>query len=429
MVATVLVIALLLAGIPFFCQWLVYRFTHSITNDAFVESHLVNLAPQVAGHLAEVLVEEHDLVKKGQLLARIDPVPYERQVELARAKLSVAEAELNVERTVLERLREEVPRRIAVAEKEQAVAREESAKAEQFLELTRRDVDKAVQAAAGSVDSAAAVLVHAEEDYKRYAKLYQEKSVPERRFEEATKNYKTAKAEVVIAEARRAQAEANRKQIDIAASSLKASTIRIEKSAEGLKLAQLGNLQIKEAERQVEVKSAQVEEARRALDITQTNLAYTRIVAPFSGVVVKRYRNLGDFVPVGATILTIYNTELVYVTANMEEYRLEGIAPGNKVHLDIEAFSKPFEGRVIWIGKATSANFALVPRDVSSGEFTRIVQRVPIRIYIERDERWPELRPGLSVTVSISHGPGDPAWAAQAADFQRALDSGKKSEP
>jgi membrane fusion protein (multidrug efflux system) len=82
------------------------------------------------------------------------------------------------------------------------------------------------------------------------------------------------------------------------------------------------------------------------------------------------------------------------------------------VHVD--AYSKPFKGRVLWLGTATDANFSLIPRDVSSGEFTYAVQRLPTRIWIERDERWPLLKPGLSVTVAIDHGPGDPELAAEA---------------
>lgn len=418
-------IILLLAALPFAIGWLVYRFTHSITNDAIVESRLVNLAPQVPGHIARILVEEHDVVEKGQLLALIDPLPYERQVELARAKLSVAEAEQRAAETTLERLRDEVPRRIVIAEKEEAVAREDEAKAEKSLELTRQDVEKAISAAEALVDAARAVMVRAEEDFKRYTKLYEERSVPQRRLEEATKDYKTASAEVSVAEAKLAQAEAARRQIDIAERTRNASSRQIEKAAKSVELAKLGSLQIEEADRQLKIKVQQVEEARRALAVAQTNLAYTRLVAPFPGVIVKRYRHLGDYVPVAASVVTMYNPELTYVTAHMEETRLQGIAPGNDARLDIDAFSNPFRGRVVWINKATGANFALVPRDITSGEFTRIVQRVPIRIAIEKDERWPLLRPGLSVTVSVAHGPGDPEWARQAADEQRRMESGE----
>ncbi|HEV3237746.1 MAG TPA: hypothetical protein VGZ25_12205, partial [Gemmataceae bacterium] len=112
---------------------------------------------------------------------------------------------------------------------------------------------------------------------------------------------------------------------------------------------------------------------------------------------------------------SMYNPDLLYVTANLEETRLGGVAPGNAVELQVDAFSEPFRGRVVWIDKSTGAQFALMPRNVVSGEFTKVVQRVPVRILIEKDERWPQLRAGLSARAVIDHGPGDAAWAEQAA--------------
>src|SRR6185436_3642022 len=97
----------------------------------------------------------------------------------------------------------------------------------------------------------------------------------------------------------------------------------------------------------------------------------------------------------------------------LEETRLTGVAPGNFVDLDIDAFSRPFRGRVVWINKSTGAQFALMPRNVVSGGFTKVVQRVAVRISIDRDDRWPQLRAGLSARVVINHGGGDPAWAAE----------------
>jgi membrane fusion protein, multidrug efflux system len=137
--------------------------------------------------------------------------------------------------------------------------------------------------------------------------------------------------------------------------------------------------------------------------------------SPTSGVIVKRYRHLGDFAPAGATLLSMYDPASLYVEANLEETRLPGVAPGNSVRVEIDAFDRPFAGRVVWINKSTGAQFALMPRNVVSGEFTRVVQRVPVRIQIERDDRWPMLRAGLSARVAITHGEGDPTWATQAA--------------
>jgi membrane fusion protein (multidrug efflux system) len=158
-----------------------------------------------------------------------------------------------------------------------------------------------------------------------------------------------------------------------------------------------------------------VEDARRALEAAETNLRFTRIRAPFPGVIVKRYRHLGDFASPGVAILSMYNPDLTYVTANLEETRLPGVAAGNPVELYLDAFAEPFHGRVVWIDKSTGAQFALMPRNVVSGEFTKVVQRVPVRIWIEKDERWPLLRAGLSVRAVIAHGDGDPGWAEKMA--------------
>ena len=116
----------LLAVAPFAVSWVVFRFTHSITDDAFVETHVVNIAPQeVSGHLVRYLVQEHDVVATGQLLAEIDPVPYHDQVALLEAKLAVAEAQLAAAKTTLERLQVQVPREIEVAQKVLAAAKAE----------------------------------------------------------------------------------------------------------------------------------------------------------------------------------------------------------------------------------------------------------------------------------------------------------------
>jgi membrane fusion protein (multidrug efflux system) len=119
----------------------------------------------------------------------------------------------------------------------------------------------------------------------------------------------------------------------------------------------------------------------------------------------------------------MYNPDLLYVEANLEEDRLPGVEPGNPVHIELDAFPDPVKGRVVWINKSTGAQFALMPRNVVSGEFTRVVQRVPVRIQIERDERRPRLQAGLSARVAIAHGPGDSKWAIKAAREMAELES------
>ena len=215
--------------------------------------------------------------------------------------------------------------------------------------------------------------------------------------------------QVELARAKLAKAKGDRGKIEVARKTLEAAGASVGKAEKSVDGAVTGNEQIAEAEQLTEVKRQTAEEARRGLAAAEDTLGYTRIRAPFPGVVVRRARNLGDFASPGVAVLSLYNPDLLDVTANLEETRLRGVSPGNNVRPDVGAFGEPFRGRVVWVNKSTGAQFSLMPRNVVSGEFTKVVQRVPVRIAIERDHRWEQLRAGLSVRVAIGHGPGDPA--------------------
>jgi membrane fusion protein (multidrug efflux system) len=415
-----------LAGLAlaFAWSWWSYRQTHSITEDAFVEAHIVNIAPQtVSGHLVRFHVEENDRVEQGQVLAEIDPVTYRDQVHIARSKVDTARAELRRQEAALARLRLEVPIQIEIARRTLAAAQADQAKARDALKLTEDEVEKGIDQAQAGLDAARADLVLAQQEYTRYTNLQKEEAVPLRRAQEVTRSRDAAEAQQKLAAAKLAKAQADRMQIEVAKRTLEAADKTAQKAAKGIDLAETGNAQIREVELLTAVKKEQVEDALRALAAAEDNLRFTHLRAPFPGVVVKRYRHLGDFASAGVAVLSLYNPDLTYVTANLEEDRLRGVAPGNPVELQLDAFAEPFRGRVVWIDKSTGAQFALMPRNVVSGEFTKVVQRVPVRIQVEKDERWPLLRAGLSVKAVIAHGPGDPRWAEQAAREMRELET------
>jgi membrane fusion protein, multidrug efflux system len=405
-------------------RWGIHRATSSITDDAFIEAHIVNVAPQsVSGHLIRYLVEENDRVESGQLLAEIDPTPYRDQVDLARSKLDAAEVELRRQQAALDRLKLEVPIQIEISRRSLAAARADQARAKEALKLTIDSVEKGVDEAQAGLAAASADLTLAQLEYTRFSTLYKQDAVPLRRSQEVTRSRDAAEAQRKLAAAKLAKAEAERTQIEVAKRTLEAAEKSTEKAAGGVDLAETGNAQIKEVELLTALKKENVTEAGRALKSAEDQLKYAQIHAPFPGVIVKRYRNLGDFASAGVPILSMYNPDLMYVTANLEETRLRGVAPGNAVELEIDAFAEPFRGRVVWIDKSTGAQFALLPRNVVSGEFTKVVQRVPVRIQIEKDDRWPNLRAGLSVRAVISHGAGDPEWAKRAAEEMSDLET------
>src|SRR5262245_17359129 len=410
------VLALTLLAGYFGIRWSSHRRSHSITDDAFVESHIVNVAPEmVSGRVVRFVVDENDRVEQDQVLAEIEPIHYRDQVEQARGKLELAEAELKLQEAGLAKLQKEVPLQIGVAQQTLAGAQTEEARANDGLKLTTDEVIKTIEEAKAAIDLAEANLTLAKQEYDRWIELANQDATTKRRAQEVTRAYDAAKAELRLAEARLAKAEAARTRIEVAKRDLEAARTLVAKASKALGLAETGYDQIREVELLVGVKNEMVNDARIGLDSAEHQFQFTQVRAPFGGVVVKRYRNFGDFVSAGVPILSMYNPDLLYVTANLEETRLRGVAPGNAATLYLDAFDRPFNGRVVWINKSTGAQFALLPRNVVAGEFTKVVQRVPVRIWIEKDDRWPLLRAGLSAQVAIAHGTGDAAWAEQAA--------------
>ena len=404
-----------------------YRLAHSITDDAFIEAHIVNVAPQqVSGRIVRLSVEENDAVQAGQVIAEIDPTPYRDQVRLAESKLALANADLNVQEATLHRLQGQIPLQVDIAKKANDAAQNAFTRSEKSLTLVTDGVNSTIDSAKQQLASANADLLFAKQEIERFQDLVKKNAAPMRSSQDAERAYADAQANVKLAEIRLSQANSDRGKIDVAQRDVEDARVSRSKAERGIALAETGQEQVLEAEKICALKREAVEAARRELSAAQDMLNYTEVHAPITGTVVKRYRNLGDAITANTPIVSVYDAGLLFVNANLEESRLEGVAPGNNVELKSDAFAKPFRGRVVWINKATGANFALMPRNVVSGEFTKVVQRVPVRIQIEKDERWPLLRAGLSVQVEIEHGPGDAAWAENAA---REMVASERNDP
>ncbi|MGA7501904.1 MAG: biotin/lipoyl-binding protein, partial [Isosphaeraceae bacterium] len=276
LLAIVLLIALLAVGLPFSMSWVSYRRTHSITDDAFVEAHIINVAPQlVSGRIVRFLVEENDRVEKGQVLAEVDPIPYRDKVNISRAQLDSAQAELARQRADLDWVRKEVPIQIEIARRTFAASQADRAKAEESLKLTRDEVDKGIDEARAGVKAARASLTLAELEYTRFTRLEQTGASPLRQQQQATQSRDSAVAQVELAEARLAKAFANLTQVDVARRALEAAQKAEQKAAKGIDLAETGYDQIREIELLVKVKERSVEQARRALEAAENDLAYT----------------------------------------------------------------------------------------------------------------------------------------------------------
>jgi len=175
LLALALLIALAAVGLPAMLGWVDYRRTHSITDDAFVEAHIVNVAPQlVSGRIIRFLADENDRVAQGQVVAEIDPIPYRDKVNIARAQLDSALAELNRQRADLDLVRKEVPIQIEIARRTAAAALADRVRAEKSLKYTEDEVEKGIDEARAGVKAAQASLTLAELEYTRFTRLEQQ---------------------------------------------------------------------------------------------------------------------------------------------------------------------------------------------------------------------------------------------------------------
>ena len=311
--------------------WAVDRLTTSETDDAFVESHIVNVAPQmVTGHIVRLLVEEDQEVKQGDVLAEIDPTHYQDQVDIAQSQLDAAAAQ---PRPPPGRGSHPDRHRPADAGLRPGGTRQGGGGAAAHQGRGGPEHRRGQRRPGRRQGRPGA----AQAEYERYTNLLRDNAATKQKAQQAERARDAADAQVSLAKAKLALAQAERRKNDVAARDVEAALTATQKAEKNVDLAQTGDAQIHEAELQTAVRKAGVEDAK-------DQLRYTKLRAPFPGVVVKRHRHLGDFASPGVAVLSMYNPDLLYVTANLEEDRLPGVAPGNPVRIDVDAVTGPFQG-------------------------------------------------------------------------------------
>ena len=313
--------------------WTIGRFLET-TEDAYLQADKVNVAPRIAGHVAEVLVGDNQPVKVGDVIARLDDREY-------RIALKQAEAEVEKNRAQL------LGTAAAIMQQQAQVA---SAKAE--------------------VENTDAALDFATKEYARYQNLLQTGSGTAQRQQKADADLRQKRAAY---DKSVASLEAAKKQVD----SLRA----LEGSAR-----------------------ASLEAARAKVDQAQLNLSYTTITAPTDGMVGDRSMRVGQFVSAGTGLLTVVPMGRdIYLIGNFKETQTGQMAEGQHVTFTVDALgAHEFEGRIESFSPGTGSQFALLPPENATGNFTKVVQRVPVRIALDdRDPLLGRLRPGLSVEATV----------------------------
>ncbi|MCX7173003.1 MAG: HlyD family secretion protein [Proteobacteria bacterium] len=318
--------------------------SHVSTDNAQIEGHIVPVMPKVGGFVIAVQVNDHQAVKAGDLLAQIDDRDY-------RAKLAQAEAELQLALANAGKEGESGPQR-GQAAAQVAAARANAAAAHSVIEQALANADKA------------------QKDLERMRGLVAQKMVSPQALDSAEA---AARASLAQVRASRDSAVSAGDQVMASGAALRAAVARVDA-------------------------------ARAARDFAANQLADTRIVAPASGVVSNRNVEPGQLVQAGSPLLSVVSLDDIWVIANLKETDLGDLKVGAPAEIDVDAYAGfKTEGRVESLSPATGARFSLLPPDNATGNFTKVVQRVPVKIRIKQsaDPARP-LRPGMSVLVTIS---------------------------
>ena len=333
---------LLVAGALVLLGWIAYRYWHgqhyATTDNAQVSGHVIPIQPRIGGFLAQLAVEANQRVVAGSLLATIDDRDY-------RTRLAQAEAELQIA--------------LAAAGKEGS-----SGQAEAQVAAARASA----AAARSGIDQALAGADRAQKDLERIRSLVEKKMVSPQAQDAAEASARAALAQVRVA---RDTAASAGEQVSASSAALRAALARVDA-------------------------------ARAQRDLAATQLADTRLIAPANGVTGSMAVVPGQLVQAGQPLFNLISDD-IWITANFKETDIARIRIGQTATFEIDAYpGASFKGRVASLSPASGALFSLLPPDNATGNFTKVVQRIPVRIHIETADQERPLRPGMSAVVSIA---------------------------
>jgi membrane fusion protein, multidrug efflux system len=392
--------------------WAWHHAVHYVsTDDAYVEGTISPVSAKVAGHVAALLVGDNQPVTQGALLLRIDPRDYQARVAQARAAVAMAEASLKAARSELPLAREETRAAIDQARANLdgavvAVRASESAVEEARARLESRRAAAAAMRA--DVTGAQSAQRQAERELERLRQLLQSELVARRDFDAAEAVYETTSATVEATERRLAQAE---REIQQAQAELVSRAHAVDQAKQRVAEARAALARAESQLHQVAIKDAAAAQAEARLRETQADLAFaelqlqhTEVRTPIDGVVSKRSVEVGQVVQMGQPLLAIVPLHDVWVLANFKETQVARIRPGMRAEVWVDGIpDRAFTGSVNSLSAGTGARFSLLPPENATGNWVKVVQRVPVKILLDAREfgNPHTLRAGMSVSVTI----------------------------
>ncbi|HEY1648413.1 MAG TPA: HlyD family secretion protein [Terracidiphilus sp.] len=376
-VAVVVLVVLIGVGI-----W--WRSTYSEdTDDAQVNGHLIQISARIAGQVIKVDVEENQLVSRGQEIAELDPKDFEVAVENAQAALDSAKAAAAVASVTVPITTINTGSNLRTAGADLNSAQAQVAQAEQQL-----------QGAHARVDQSQANYVKAQSDLDRYKPLVAKDVISKQQFDAAIDSADASKAGLADAQATEQAAQ----------DGVRVARERIAQAEAELKYAETGPQQVAVQNARAKQALAQVEQAQAQLDQAKLNLSYTKIIAPEAGIITRKSVEIDQNVSSGQNLLTLVSLEDLWITANFKETQLRHMQAGQKVVIHVDATGKDYTARVTQIGGATGSVLSLFPPENATGNYVKVVQRIPVRLdftNLANEDPNHELRPGLSVEPKV----------------------------
>ena len=353
------------------------------TDNAQIDGFIYPVSSRVSGHVTRVMVDENQYVEAGTVLAQLDPKDYEVAIAIARATLANDEASAAA-------LRTNVPITSTDTASQLSTAQADVENANAGLAVAQRQFE----AAQATLREAAANDLKAQDDVTRYKPLAAKDEIPQRQYSQAVNSQNATAAAVDAAGASAAAAEQTvtqaRARLAQAQAQLRAAGTRPEQIA-----AQRSRALAAEAETQ---------RAAAALQQAQLNLQYTTIVAPVSGIVGQRSVQPGQNVSPGQQLMTIVplDSQNLWVTANFKETQLKYMRPGQPASISIDAYGRTYQGRVLNIAGASGARYSLLPPENATGNYVKVVQRIPVKIVFDQGQDAEHLlRLGMSVEPNV----------------------------
>ena len=353
------------------------------TDDAQIDGYIYPITARVSGYVQQVAVDDNQQVSAGMVLVQLDPKDYE--VAVANAKAALANAKANLEAN-----RVGVPLTSVSTSTQLSSARAD-------VENARAGVMVAQQqqhGASAALRQAQANDLKARDDVERYRPLAAKDEIPQRQFTQAVDAQKATAAAVEAARANVAAAE------DVVTQ----ARSRIEQAEAALRYAETRPQQISVQVSHTTAALAQTRQAEAALEQAELNLRYTTIAAPVSGVAGQRSVQPGQYVAPGQELLSVVplDSPNIWVTANFKETQLKEVRPGQPVRIRVDTYRRYYTGRVESIAAATGARYSLLPPENATGNYIKVVQRIPVKIVLdEGQDPMHLLRPGMSVVPTV----------------------------